>query len=91
MIDKYETIIKKQQETNDFLQKQLDADKVLISAQKQQIQQLKENVAILEKEKEKLTDAGNKLSQSNSHLDEVCAKQQILLEELFNMMKQSEQ
>lgn len=91
MIDKYETVIKKQQEMHDLLQKQLDADKVIINAQKQQIQQLKENVAILEKEKAKLIDAGNKLSQSNAHLDEICAKQQTLLEELIDMMKRSEQ
>ena len=88
MIDKYETIIKKQQETNELLQEQLEAGQVLINIQKQQIKLLEENVAALEKEKVKLMDAGNNLFQSNGQLEEICANQQALLEELSDMMKQ---
>lgn len=87
MIDKYETVIKTQKEINDILQEQIDADNIIINTQKQQILKLKECIAVLEKEQEKLIDAGNKLAQANANLEEICSEQQTALEDLFDMIK----
>lgn len=87
MIDKYETVIKTQKEINDILQEQIDADNIIISTQKQQILTLKECIAVLEKEQEKLIDGGNKLAQANAQLEEICSEQQTALEDLFDMIK----
>ena len=88
MIDKYETVIKTQKEINDILQEQIDADNIIISTQKQQILTLKECIAVLEKEQEKLIDGGNKLAQANTQLEEICSEQQTALEDLFDMIRQ---
>ena len=87
MIDKYETVIKTQKEINDILQEQINADNIIINTQEQQILTLKECIAVLEKEQEKLIDAGNKLAQANANLEEICSEQQTALEDLFDMIK----
>lgn len=63
------------------MEKEIREQNKIISAQKEQIQHLKRQVALLEAQKKKLKDAGNLLSEKCRDLENICIRQQKLLEE----------
>lgn len=87
MIKKTEVVIKDLLERQRMLQKQLDAQIVMFDSQNQQISILNETVAFLEGSNEKLSEGIKQLVKENKTLDELCTKQQILLDEYSNILK----
>ena len=80
MTNKYEKVIQKQKELIESLEEQHAADQVLIDAQKQQIHLLEEKNSLLEKEQQKLINAGNEMSATCEKLEKICSEQQELIE-----------
>lgn len=87
MIKKTEVIIKDLPECQMMLQKQLDAKDVMIDSKNQQIELLKEETAFLEDHNKKLSEGMKQLAKENVHLEEICVKQQVLLDEFAKMME----
>ena len=63
------------------MKKEIEEQNKIISAQKEQIQHLKRQVELLEAQKKKLKDAGDLLSEKCRDLENICMRQQKLLEE----------
>ena len=63
------------------MKKEIEEQNKIISAQKEQIQHLKRQAELLEAQKKKLKDAGDLLSEKNRALENICMRQQKLLEE----------
>lgn len=80
MINKYEKVIQKQKELITSLEEQHEADQVLIDAQKQQICLQEEKISLLEKEQQRLINAGNEMSATCEKLEKICSEQQELIE-----------
>lgn len=87
MIKKAEAVIKDLLECQMMLQKQLDANEVIIDSKNQQIEILKEEAAFLKGHNKKLSEGMKQLAKENEHLEEVCIKQQVLLDEFARMME----
>lgn len=80
MTDKYEKLTQQQKQVIVLLEKQHTADQVIIDSQKQQIRILDEKVSLLEKEQQKLINAGNELAAACEKLEKICSEQQELIE-----------
>ena len=80
MTDQYEKVIQQQKEVIACLEKQHMADQVIMDSQKQQICILEEKISLLEKEQQKLINAGNELAAACEKLEKICSEQQKLLE-----------
>ena len=63
------------------MEKEIQEQNKIINAQKEQIQLLKRQVALLEAQKKKLKDAGDLLLEKYGDLENICMRQQKLLEE----------
>lgn len=87
MIDKAEVIIKDLRECQMMLQKQLDAQDVIIDSKNQQIEILKEEIDFLESSNKKLSEGIKQLAKENEHMEEICIKQQVLLDEFSKIME----
>lgn len=81
-MDKMESLLKDWKEMTHSMEMELQAKDELIDALKGQIRCLKEQITLLEDEKKRLIDAGNKLSKQCEDLDKICMCQQELIEEL---------
>lgn len=81
-MDKMESLLKDWKEITHSMKMELRARDELIDALKGQIHFLKEQITLLEDEKKRLIDAGNKLSKQCGDLDKICMCQQELTEEL---------
>ena len=80
VMNKYEANIKELKEICDLLQKQNDLKESVIKTQERQITILTDKITTLEKNNNKLIDAGNEWEQTCNHLEEICIKQQVLLD-----------
>lgn len=87
MIKKTEVVMKDLLERQTMLQKQADAQTVMIDSQNQQIKILEETIDFLESSNEKLSEGIKQLVKENEKLDELCSKQQILLDEFSKILK----
>lgn len=87
MIKKTEVVMKDLLERQMMLQKQLDAQTVMIDSQKQQIKILNETVDFLENRNEKLSEGIKQLVKENEKIDGLCIEQQRLLDEFYEMLK----
>ncbi len=85
MANKYEKIIQIQKELITSFEEQHKADQVLIDAQKQQIHLLEKEISLLEKEQQRLVNAGNEMSASCEKLEKICSGQQELIETLSGL------
>lgn len=68
------------------MEKEIKQQKEVIQAQKGQLRHLNNQISILEEQKKKLTEAGNQLSQKCADLDDICMRQQELLEEFSRIL-----
>ena len=84
MDNQLDRIIEKQEGLIAALQEQLKVDQALIDSQEGQIRLLKETIAILEKEQQKLTEAGNAMAAASQRLEKICYKQQELLDSFLS-------
>lgn len=80
-MNRYETVIKKQNELIAALQAQVEADQALVAAQERTIHALAGKADILEKQARALGEAGNRMAAENERLEGICLRQQELLEE----------
>ena len=84
MIDKLQSIIKKQDGLLAAFEEQLKADQTLINSQEKQIQVLEETIAIQKKEQQELFEAGNDMAAASRELEKICCKQQELLDSFLS-------
>lgn len=87
MVKRTEVVLKDLLECQMMLQKQLDAQEVMIDSKNQQIEILKEATTFLEDHNRKLSEGIKQLAKENERLEEICIKQQDLLDEYAKMMK----
>lgn len=80
-MDKSESLSENWEELACYMEKEIQAQNEIISSQKEQIFHLKKQVSLLEKQKKELADAGNMLSEKCGDLENICMRQQELLEE----------
>lgn len=80
-------VIKDLLECQMMMQKQLDAKDIIIDSRNQQIGILKEAAVFLESQNRKLSEGIRQLVEENRQLEEICLKQQILLDEFSKMME----
>lgn len=80
-MDKHESNLKMWEEMVCCMKREMQAQDEIILAQKDQIRHLEKQVSQLEEEKKKLMDAGNRLSKQCAQLDDMCMRQQQLIEE----------
>lgn len=85
MNDKYEKVIRRQDELIACLEKQHAAGQELIDSQKQQIHALEEKISVLEKENRALASAGNEMSAACEKLEKICMEQQELISSFTNI------
>ena len=76
-----ESLWKNWKEMIHCMEMEIQAQAELIDAQKGQIRALEQKNEILEKQKKKLTDAGNGLAKQSEKLEKICLSQQELIEE----------
>lgn len=88
MTDKYEKVIQQQKEVIACLEKQHTADQVIIDSQKQQVRILDGKISLLEKEQQKLINAGNELAATCEKLEKICSEQQKLLESFSGIVSE---
>lgn len=84
MSSQFNSIIKKQEELIAALQEQLKADQVLINSQEKQIRIQTEAIALLKKEQLELTRAGNEMAAASQQLEQICCRQQELLDSFLS-------
>lgn len=82
-----EMVIKDLLERQIWFQKQLDSQIDIIDSQKQQIRILEEKIDILEISNKKLSEGIKQLIKENEKMDELCIKQQMLLDEFSKMLE----
>lgn len=90
-MNKYEATIKELKEICDLLQEQSDLKDSIIEDKKREVKILKDKISILEKSNKELVDAGNKWEQTCNQLEELCFKQQELLESFLEDAKELHQ
>ena len=73
-----------QEEMIHGMEKEIQYQNEVIQAQKGQIRHLNNQISILEEQNKKL--AGNQLSQKCADLDDICMRQQELLEEFSRLL-----
>ena len=71
-----------------YMKQEMQAQDKIIHAQKDKIQHLENQIILLEEEKKKLMDTGNKLSKQCAQLDDICMRQQQLIEEFREMFSE---
>lgn len=77
---KIQNIIRKQEELISILKEQHTTDQELIAAQEKTIRGQAEKIAILEQEKQKLSEAGAQMAAASEKLEKICFEQQELLD-----------
>lgn len=80
-MDKKILPFKDQEEIIRCMEKEIQQQKKVIQTQDGIIRSLKNQISILEKQKQRLAEAGNQLFEKNVELDNICMRQQELLEE----------
>ena len=75
-----------QEEMIHGMEKEIQYQNEVIQAQKGQIRHLNNQISILEGQNKKLAEAGNQLSQKCADLDDICMRQQELLEEFSRLL-----
>ena len=75
-----------QEEMIHGMEKEIQYQNEVILAQKGQIRHLNNQISILEEQNKKLAEAGNQLSQKCADLDDICMRQQELLEEFSRLL-----
>ena len=75
-----------QEEMIHGMEKEIQYQNEVIQAQKGQIRHLNNLISILEEQNKKLAEAGNQLSQKCADLDDICMRQQELLEEFSRLL-----
>lgn len=81
-MDKSKSLSKNREELVHYMEKEIQSQNEVIRAQKEQIVHLKKQVALLEAQKKELADAGSMFSAKCADLENICMRQQELLEEL---------
>ena len=75
-----------QEEMIHGMENEIQYQNEVILAQKGQIRHLNNQISILEEQNKKLAEAGNQLSQKCADLDDICMRQQELLEEFSRLL-----
>ena len=75
-----------QEEMIHGMEKEIQYQNEVIQAQKGQIRHLNNQISILEEQNKKPAEAGNQLSQKCADLDDICMRQQELLEEFSRLL-----
>lgn len=80
-MDKRDLLIKMQQDAAHSLEMQIKAQEQIIDAQKEQIEHLNKQLSLLEGQNKELVEAGNMLSKQCEELENICMRQQAVLDE----------
>ena len=88
MSEKYEKVIRTQEELIAGLEEQLEADQLFIDSQKQLIQAQQEKIILLEKEKQELVNAGKEMSATCEQLEKLCSEQQELQDSISKILEE---
>ena len=75
-----------QEEMIHGMEKEIQYQNEVIQAQKGQFRHLNNQISILEEQNKKLAEAGDQLSQKCADLDDICMRQQELLEEFSRLL-----
>lgn len=80
-MDKRDLLIKMQQDAAHSLEMQIKAQEQIIDAQKEQIEHLNKQLSLLEGQNKELVEVGNMLSKQCEELENICMRQQAVLDE----------